>query len=64
VILPREVASGLIWLPARWYPATLLPVQSQAQAATHPDTPAFLESPANRVAFPAIEKQVLIPHLS
>ena len=40
------------------------PVQSHASAATHPDTPAFLESPANRVAFPAIEKQVLIPHLS
>jgi hypothetical protein len=27
------------------------------------DTPAFLESPANRVPFPAIEKEVLIPYL-
>jgi glutathione-independent formaldehyde dehydrogenase len=28
------------------------------------DTPAFLESPANRVPFPAIEKEVLIRYLS
>jgi hypothetical protein len=28
------------------------------------DTPAFFESSANRVAFPAIEKEVLIPYLS
>ena len=27
------------------------------------DAPAFLESPANRVPFPAIEKEVLIPYI-